>query len=1177
MTQHDPFAPPGWFGRQAMSRWSEWVPGLAASLSVGLGLLVLSAWHTHTTAIIQWPAGSPPTRYNAAILMVLLGLALLSWIRRWRSWALGLSGAVVVLSGLTLVQYLAGINLGIDQLLMHDYITTELYAPSQIDPRAIQTPIHQLFIQVEQPLPGRPSPNATLSFLCLGLAVLGLAIADHKPSSQFPPARLPWIPAVAATLATGVVGSNLIVLLGYLTQLGTAYTWRFLTGVALPTAVVLLGLGLGIVVAVLHRQPHPGQPRWLAGSVGFGVATASLLLWEALISWSSTLRSELSAQLAQQVTNLLLPAANIVLTAGLISALLVAGVLHLYRRSQAQAQKLHRLNDALTQTRSLLDTILESTGDGILVLDADWHIRYFNSRFLRQWAIPLALADEVVRSGATTNFYPFILSQTKDPQAFDAAFQRMMADLNQKTFDRVELIDGRVLERHGRPHRVGDRTVGKVLTYHDVTERHRAEMALRDSEDRYRSVVTALAEGVVLQDANGVIQTCNSRAEEILGLTLDQMQGRTSIDPRWRSIYEDGRPFPNDKHPAMVTLRTGQPNRNVIIGIHKPNGTLTWISVNAEPMVRSGETQPYAVVCSFADITQRRQMEEALFHEKELAQVTLHSIGDAVITTDVAGRVEYCNPVAQSLTGWSQAEAQGRPLDTVFTIIHEETREPAPNPVEIALRENRVVALAKDTVLLSRDGREIGVDDSAAPICDRQGQTVGAVMVFHDVTQSRQLTRQVTWQAIHDPLTGLVNRREFERRLHQAIARAQAHEGSYVLCYLDLDQFKIVNDTCGHNAGDELLRQITNLLQSHIRKTDTLARLGGDEFGVLLYQCALEQALRVAHSLKDAVQDFRFAWAGNTFAIGVSIGVVPINHHSDTLENVLIAADTACYTAKNNGRNRVHTVHLDDQALLQQQEEFRWVARLTQALTDHRFCLFAQLIVPTAPGPAKEYHYEVLLRLRDDTRQMIPPLAFLPAAERYGLMAKIDRWVVSTLFQHWPTLHNQLDSDPTVPTVYAINLSGASLNDDAMVDFLRQQFALYPVPPQQVCFEITETVAIANLSKASDFVRQLRALGCRFALDDFGSGVSSFAYLKTLPVDYLKIDGGFVKNILDDRVDYAMVDAISTIGRVMGLKTIAEYVENSAILDCITAIGVDFAQGYGIGHPQPLVCTYDLE
>ncbi|MBE9108112.1 EAL domain-containing protein [Nodosilinea sp. LEGE 07298] len=1150
------------------------MPWVAASLSVGLGLLVLSAWHTHTMAIIQWPAGSPPIRYNAAILMVLLGLALLSWLGRRRTWALGLSGAVVVLSGLTLVQYLTGINLGIDQLLMHDYITTELYAPGQIDPRAIQTPIQNLFIRVEQPFPGRPSPNATLGFLFLGLSVLGLALAARQPP-QSPTDRLPWVPVLAATLAAGVVGSNLIVLLGYVTRLGTAYTWRFLTGMAVPTALALLGLGLGIMLALLHRQPYHGQPRWLAGSVGFGVATASLLLWEALISWSYSLQSQLTGPLAQQVNTLLLPAANIVLLAGLTSALLVTGVLHLYRRSQVQAQQLNQLNQALTQARSLLDTILESTADGILVMDSDWHVCYFNSRFLRQWGIPPDLEEEVTRNGGTTNAYHFVLSQTKDPEAFNAATQRMMADLNQKTFDRIELTSGRILERHGRPHRVGDRTVGKVLTYHDVTERHRAEVALRDSEARYRSVVAALAEGVVLQDISGAIQTCNARAEEILGLTLDQMQGRTSIDPCWRSVYEDGRPFPGDQHPAMVTLRTGQPCRNVVMGVHKPNGALTWISINVEPMVCPGDTQPYAVVSSFADITQRRQMEEALFHEKELAQVTLHSIGDAVITTDMAGRIEYCNPVAQALTGWSQAESRGLLLSNVFTIVHEETREPAPNPVEIALRENRVVELMPNTVLLSRDGREIGVDDSAAPIRDRQGQTVGAVMVFHDVTQSRQLTRQVTWQAIHDPLTGLVNRREFERRLHQAIASVQTNEGIHVLCYLDLDQFKIVNDTCGHNAGDELLRQVTNLLQGHIRKTDTLARLGGDEFGVLLHQCDLDQALRVANSLKDAVQDFRFAWAGNTFTVGVSIGVVPINRHSDTLENVLVAADTACYTAKNNGRNRVHAVHLDDQTLLQQQGEFRWAARLIQALADHRFCLFAQPIVPTQSGPVKEYHYEVLLRLRDETGQMIPPLAFLPAAERYGLMAKIDRWVVSTLFQHWPSRPPKGEPDPTIPTVYAINLSGASLNDDAMVDFLRQQLMLHAVPPQQVCFEVTETVAIANLSKASDFIRQLRALGCRFALDDFGSGMSSFAYLKTLPMDYLKIDGGFVKDILDDRVDYAMVDAISTIGRVMGLQTIAEYVENTAILNCITGIGVDFAQGYGIGHPQPLICTHD--
>ncbi|WP_228054258.1 diguanylate cyclase domain-containing protein, partial [Nodosilinea sp. LEGE 07298] len=346
-------------------------------------------------------------------------------------------------------------------------------------------------------------------------------------------------------------------------------------------------------------------------------------------------------------------------------------------------------------------------------------------------------------------------------------------------------------------------------------------------------------------------------------------------------------------------------------------------------------------VLSYRDITERQQMEAALFQEKELAQVTLRSIGDAVITTDVAGCVTSINPVAEAMTGWPQAEAQGLPLANVFHILHEETRQPVANPVAIALQDNRIVELARETVLIAQDGREMGIEDSAAPIRDRNGHTIGAVMVFHDVTQTRHLTRQVAWQARHDALTGLANRREFEQRLEQALQSAQQDGQSHALCYLDLDQFKIVNDTCGHGAGDELLRQVTGLFQAQIRKSDLLARLGGDEFGILLHQCDLNQAEQVANTLREAVYRLQFTWQTNTFTIGVSIGLVAITQISQSLSELLIAADAACYAAKNQGRNRVHIFRVDDQELLRQQGEMRWVSQITQALEANRFACLA--------------------------------------------------------------------------------------------------------------------------------------------------------------------------------------------------------------------------------------------
>lgn len=766
--------------------------------------------------------------------------------------------------------------------------------------------------------------------------------------------------------------------------------------------------------------------------------------------------------------------------------------------------------------------------------------------------------------------------------------------------------------------RVADRTTELIQTndrlQRELFATQLAEMALQESEARYRSVVNVLAEGVILQDSQGGVLTSNASAERILGLSIEQMVGRTSLDSCWQTIHEDGSPFPGAQHPAMVSLRTGESCLNVTMGIYRPDRHLTWISINSQPLTHPGETLPYAVVTSFSDITdlklaqvalqeseaelralfaamtdivlvrdaegrclkiaptdpknlyrssaemlgqslqntfppaqadfiqqhiylalsqqqpvqgeysltiggrdtyfsavfspisagsvvvvardisdrkqaedqilmlqrlaleigaapdleaalhsilqtvctthdwaygeawvpapiadgiieemrlkpscvwflnpeeaadqetdpsvaqlrrfqaasaqltflpgrglpgrawksgqpewredvtqlapplfeqselaqhcglktglsiplvvnqqvlavlvffkresypedprliqslltvaaqlglvlQHKQVEEALFQEKELAQVTLRSIGDAVITTDGSGRVQYLNPVAESLTGWSQFEAQGLALHQVFHLVHETTREPLPSPVEAALREGQIVGMGTETVLIDRAGSEVEIDNSAAPIRNREGQVIGAVMVFHDVSQTRSLTKQLSWQATHDALTGLVNRREFEVRLEQAVRLTQAHHQTHALCYLDLDRFKVVNDTCGHAAGDELLRQVTALFQTHIRQSDTLARLGGDEFGILLPHCPLPKAQQIANALREAVHSFRFAWQQQQFTIGVSIGLVAIDDRSQEVTAVLKAADAACYTAKNAGRNRVH-------------------------------------------------------------------------------------------------------------------------------------------------------------------------------------------------------------------------------------------------------------------------------
>ena len=564
------------------------------------------------------------------------------------------------------------------------------------------------------------------------------------------------------------------------------------------------------------------------------------------------------------------------------------------------------------------------------------------------------------------------------------------------------------------------------------------------------------------------------------------------------------------------------------------------------------------------DITEGQRIERAIFEEKERLRVTLSCIGDAVITTDMFGKVTYLNPVAETMTGWTSTEANGLPLPEVFHIVNAQTRELAPNPVERVLSEKQTTGLALHTLLIQRGGKPFPIEDSAAPIRDQQNDIIGAVLVFHDVSHAKKMAMEMTYQASHDALTGLINRREFERRLEHALETGKQDAKQHTLLYLDLDQFKIVNDTCGHMAGDELLKQLTSVLQARLRTNDTLGRLGGDEFGVLLESCPTGPALRVADLLRQTVREFHFVWKDRVFQIGLSIGLVTFSDGGETLADILRMADAACYLAKDKGRNRVQIYTSDDTGLAQRHGEMGWVGRIQKALKEDRFVLYSQKILSLVNSFEDGDHYEMLLRMKGEDGTLIPPMAFIPAAERYGLMPQLDRWVVATAFAQYEGRH---PPDSALGTC-AINLSCASICDENFYEFVTEQFDRYKVPPRGICFEITETAAIANLKQAVELIGKLKNLGCRFSLDDFGSGMSSFTYLKHLPVDYLKIDGGFVKDMIDDPIDHAMVEAINHIGHVMKIETIAEFVENNATLGALRRIGVDYAQGYGIEKPR---------
>ncbi len=571
-----------------------------------------------------------------------------------------------------------------------------------------------------------------------------------------------------------------------------------------------------------------------------------------------------------------------------------------------------------------------------------------------------------------------------------------------------------------------------------------------------------------------------------------------------------------------------------------------------------------ALVSAGIDITDRKRAERRLFEEKERAQVTLQSINDGVVTTDAVGRVDYVNPAAEGMGGISLEKAAGRPFEEVFRLTAEDGTDKGAEVLRSCMDSAAESMHLGELLLHAPDGREYAVSVTTGAMHDRDGAVRGTVLVFRDVSRERNMARKLSYQASHDALTCLVNRREFESRIEIVLDDARTQGSHHVLMFLDLDRFKVVNDTCGHRAGDELLKQLALLLQKSVRAGDCVARLGGDEFGILLQHCQLDRALPIAETARRTVQNHRFAWEGRTFTVGASIGVVRIAQASESLQQVLSAADEACYAAKESGRNRVIVHGHDMEIPAKTSGDPEWGRRIDLALDQERFCLFAQPILPLQTGVMGPTH-ELLLRMEEDGR-LLPPGAFIPPAERYNLMTRLDRWVVREVLSKLPGNVARANGIGSV----TINLSAHSLVDKGFQEFVRAEIGASGSDADRLCFEITETAAIGNLTGAMNFMRGMRDLGCKFALDDFGSGLSSFGYLKTLPVDYIKIDGTFVRGIDHDPVDLAMVKSIAEIGRAMEVATIAECAETDQVVAQLKALPVDFVQGYAVGPPEPL-------
>jgi diguanylate cyclase (GGDEF)-like protein/PAS domain S-box-containing protein len=568
---------------------------------------------------------------------------------------------------------------------------------------------------------------------------------------------------------------------------------------------------------------------------------------------------------------------------------------------------------------------------------------------------------------------------------------------------------------------------------------------------------------------------------------------------------------------------------------------------------------------------ERQHANDQLFMEKVKAQTTLESLGEGVITTDATGNITYLNPAARKLTGWSFADAHRRALHEVFKVISSNTRAAVSYPLRDCIDEGNTIHHDFLLTLTRDDGREFIIQDTATPIRDSHGNIAGMVLVFRDFSKLHHMSQQLAWQASHDDLTGLLNRREFEAQLARALLDVNDDSTEHALCYIDLDQFKIVNDTCGHKAGDELLKQLTLEISGKIRKHDVFARLGGDEFGIILKDCPIISAAKLATHIKDAVSAFRFSWDQHIFEIGASIGLVPIAQGHATTSDLMMTADSACYIAKDKGRNRVHVYQPTDEDIIQRSGDMQWLQTLNKSIDNDRFVLFCQLIAPIHPDSGLAPQYEILLRMRDADRGLVQPGLFIPAAERYQLMPAIDKWVIRHTFA---TLRDATRTGKrSLPGAvsFSLNLSAQSLTDSGFLDYVIEQFDRTGIDPALINFELTETAAIANLQRAIGIIEDLRALGCGFALDDFGSGLSSFGYLNNLPVDHIKIDGHFVRDIVDNPVSRSIVESVAHIGHVMGLRTIAECVENDATHHKARECGVDFVQGYGIERPRALL------
>ncbi len=658
-------------------------------------------------------------------------------------------------------------------------------------------------------------------------------------------------------------------------------------------------------------------------------------------------------------------------------------------------------------------------------------------------------------------------------------------------------------------------------------------------------------------DDRGRIKHCNSVAESNFSYSNQEIKGSLI-----QSLLEKPGNQPIDLKKDFNERIYELP----LIGVDKFNKRFpALVSVN-----RLGDINNNKFLIIIHNETRQQEIENQLASVKSRSELTLNSISDAVIVTNPQGLICFMNAAAEQITAWSRADAIGQAAHIILSLMDASQVQPLLIYDHIPESKNgrSDSSLYQAACLKRKDRMNIDIEFAVSRLNTEHGKNLGKksglVIVLRDLTERRNAAQKIAWQASHDTLTGLVNRHEFEQKLTQLLNKPKSEEQEHALLHLDIDQFKVVNDLCGHLAGDELLRKITLLLSSILPLHAILARYSSDEFGILLLNHSIRKANEFSSKIHSELKEFRFRWQDQVFSLAVSIGLVPINQDSKDPINLLSFADTACFFAKESGRNRTYSATNRDEKLVKLRDEMRWISRIQFALDNHNIVLYGQAIIPLQLNGKLKPRIEILARMRDGN-QLISPANFVAAAERYDLMPILDKEIISKTLSTFNNLNIRDEFHIN------INLSAKSINDESFLSFLITEINDHcSLKPANICFEITETAAITNFEMATNFITQLQAIGCEFALDDFGSGLSSIAYLKCLPVNYLKIDGSFVRNILENNKDLEMLKIINRLGKVMNVKTIAEYVENDNLIKILRDIGVDYGQGYAISRPQPL-------